>query len=326
MADMRRPVPAAGRRARRRLLAALPAVPLVWALRPRTAAAQAAPLVRPWQVLAGARRAARIDPAGGLWPDARGAFVAFVHPSAVAARGPDVYVADSGANRVYRVDLALQALAEVPGLGAQPGTRLAVAGDQSLYVLEPGAGRILHLRRDGSVLQTLSDPVATARYSDIALDETGARIYAYDTLSRRLVAFHAVGRAAIPIASAIDAAGMWQGAAGLASSAGGVWLSDPGCGCVLRFDFSGSVTARLSEGGLRLPGPLAADRQGRVFAVDLFDQSVKVLDAGGLVASLSFSSLGVSAVSGLTIDDGFLYLADGPGARLVVLRLLGGSK
>lgn len=326
MADMRLPVPAAGSRARRRLLAALLAAPLAWALRPRTAVAQAPPLVRPWQVLAGARLAERIDPAGGLWPDPRGAFVPFVHPTAVAARGPDIYVADSGANRVYRIDLALQAMAPLPGLGAQPGTRLVVAGDQSLYVLEPGTGRILRLRRDGSVLQTLSDPVATARYSDIALDETGARVYAYDALSRRLVAFHAAGRAAIPIASAIDAAGMWQGAAGLASSAGGVWLSDPGCRCVLRFDFSGSITARLGEGALRLPGPLAADRQGRVFAVDLFDQSLKVLDAGGLVASLSFPSLGVSAVTGMAMDDGFLYIADGPGARLVVLRLLGGRK
>ncbi len=333
MADMRPPVPGAGRPPARKHRRAFLAAVAVLALGPGWTCAAAAPpepeaaarLLVPWQTFFGARLVERVDPTGQIRPGQGGGFVRFRYPTAVAARGPDLYVADSGAGTLYRFDAALQAMQAVPGVRALPGTRIRVGADHTLFVLDPGAGRLRRFSRDGTPLQTLSDAVAAARFSDFSLDETG-RIYVLDALGRRIVAFHPAGRAASVFASAMEGGGELQAMGAIAGGAVGLLVADSACRCVLRLGEDGQVAARLGEGDLRQPGAIAMDREGRVFVADAFDQSLKVFGDGVLLASFAAAALGASGIAGIAIDEGFLYVADGAGARIVVLRIRPGSR
>jgi DNA-binding beta-propeller fold protein YncE len=321
MADMRRPDRGAGRERRRLLLATLASLTLApaWV---RAAEAGAPRLLVPWQTFLGARLAPRVDPTGQIRPGPMGGFQRFLHPTAVAARGPDLYVADSGAGTLYRVDTGLQAMTAVPGVNVLPGTRIAVGTDHSLYVLDPGAGRLRRFTRDGTPLQTFTDPVATARFGDFALDETGRRVFALDALSRRIVAFPPAGRAAEVFASTLEGGGELRAMGAIAADGAGLLVADLACRCLLRLAADGRVLVRLGEGELQQPTALVADRDGRVFVADAFDRSLKVFQGDELLATLPAAGLGANALTGLALDAGVLYIADGPGARVVALRVL----
>lgn len=278
-------------------------------------------LLVPWQTLVGARLVDRADPTGRIQPNALAGFLRFRYPTAVAARGPDIYVADSGAGTLYRFDAALQLMSAVHGVSVLPGTRIRAGADQTLFVLNPGAGEIRRFSRDGIPLQAISDPVSTARFADFSVDPTGRRVYALDALSQRIVAFHPAGRAAYVFASSMESPGVFKGIGAIADGSGGVLVSDLGCRCIVQLSDDGRVAARLGEGELKQPGVIVADRDGRVFVVDAFDNSLKVFQRGTLLASFAAAALGASSIGGIAVDEGFLYIADGAGAKIVVLRI-----
>ena len=96
---------------------------------------------------------------GGLLGDAgrvgvAGPFTPLRGPVAVAAMGPDVYVADAGLGLLLRVDQVANRLTPFGPRGVQPGTRLAADVDGSLYVLDPASRRLQRFARDGRLLQS----------------------------------------------------------------------------------------------------------------------------------------------------------------------------
>ena len=279
-------------------------------------------LLVPLQVIAHARLAPAVDRTGlpslrsGVAP-----LTAFVHPTAVAAAGNDLYVVDAGARRLYRLDMTLAAMALVDAAPVVPGMRIAVGHDFSLYVLDPPHRRVLRVSRDGRVIATYADSANLARPTALAVDDVHGQVIVADHVFNLLVAFHPLGGARQLIPMRGDERNRVMSIGAIALNAGAILVSDPLCRCVQVVDRGGVVRASFGHGELGQPGPLAADRHGRVFIVDQFANSLKIFAAGRLVHDAPAAALGLAQVTDLAVTEDRLVIVDGVGARIAMLRV-----
>jgi len=279
-------------------------------------------LAMPLLMLSGARLATAADSSGtpalafGAAP-----FTLFVHPVAVAARGEDVYIADSGTRRVYRFVRALNAMVAFTGVTVGPGTRIAVGSDFSLYVLDPAARRVQQFARNGQMLAIFGDDINVGRPVAMVADEARGLFLIADGLYNQIVAFHPLGRASYTIALRGDARNRVLGIAGLALGASELYVSDPLCRCIARVARDGGVLETFGHREIGQPGPIAVDRYQRVFVIDGFTSGIKVFAGGRLIHDLSPAALGLAQINDLWISGDLLYVADGVGARVAEMRL-----
>ncbi len=269
----------------------------------------------PLQAITGGRLAVRLDANGFPLPDALQGFTSLIFPSALAVRGTDLYIADIGARKVYRFDIALQVLSVVPDVVAMPWTRLQVGADQSLFVLDAGRSVILRYGRGGQALQTLADPLITARLSEFALDEPFDQIVASDPLNQRLVVIRPLGQTARPLTLRPVAPGA------LTVASRRVYALDMGCACIAVMNEEGQVLDHIGQGMLTQPRALAIDRHEYIFVIDGADRTLKIFLHGDLAAAYPAHALGMTEISALAMDEGTLYLADGPGSRVLSFRI-----
>lgn len=276
-------------------------------------------LLTPLQTITGGRQAAAMDVTGTPKPGALRGFVNFITPSALAVRGPDLYVADMGARKLYRLDAMQQVLSVVPGVNAAPRMRLQVATDLSLYVLDPDHAAIQHFTRGGRLLQTFTDPALAMNLTNFVLDEGAGRIIASDQLNQRLLRLPLAGH----IVSTLPHAevGAYKALGALARSGEDLYVLDSACVCIVRVDAEGRVLERFGYGALTQPQAMVADRYGRVFISDIFDRSLKVFLRGELVARFEPHQLNIVNISAMALDENVLYIADGPGSRVVAFRV-----
>lgn len=276
-------------------------------------------VLAPWQVITGGRLATQVDANGFPVQGTLQGFTTLIHPAALAVRGTDIYIADSGARKVYRFDSTLQTLTVVPDVFAMPWTRMQVGVDHSLFILDAGTSTILHYTRGGRLLQTLSDPLNTARLTEFVVDESLGKIVASDQMNRRLVMLHLSGQASRVLDSSDR--GELTALGAIAAAGRTMYALDARCSCIVALDEEGRVRERIGQGSLGQPRTLAVDRHGQIFVADAADRTLKVFFQGTLIASYGTQKLGVTEISALAVDEGILYIADGPGARVISLRI-----
>ncbi len=276
------------------------------------------PLV-PLQTITGGWLVARVDPNGVPLPDSLKKFRALVYPTAVAARANDLYIADAGTRRIYRFDFDLQGLIELPRVGADTATRIQVAPDFSLYVLDTARSELVRFMRGGRELQKITSPLSTARLTDFAVDESMGRIYATDQLNQQLLLLHPIGHTGIPLSASSTGEVRVLGAVAVTRDV--LYVVDSGAAAVVAFTREGRLLGRLGEGDLIQPRAVAVDRYERIFVIDGFDHALKVFRDGRLVHRIEAGKLGLNDITALTLDRDRLYLADGPGAKVAVFRI-----
>lgn len=269
------------------------------------------PSLAPVRTLQGGRLATRVDALGTPLPGALAGQLNLVFPAAVAVAGPDLYIADAGAGRVYRFEPALFALVPVPGIAATPGTRLQGGPDGLLYVLDAGASEVRRLPRTGRALPALAPRLPASRYVEFAVDPATGRVFAADGANGTVDRFEPTGRQAIVVQ-----AGSLPGP--LASDGRSLYLAEAGCRCILQWR-DGVPAPSLAEGELALPRALAAG-EGVLVAIDGADRSLLVVTPSG-TERIAASRLGMLAPEGLAIGGGLLYVADGAGQAVHVFRL-----
>lgn len=285
------------------------------ALRPSPASALVAgPVLRGGQLSPG------VDAAGMLRLPT-GPFRAFGHPVAVAAFGADVYVMDAALGMLVRLDPNTGVLAQFPGQAYQPGTRIAVDADLSFYLLDPVNRRVQRFSRDGRLLVNYAANATVGRLTDIVLDPARGRLLAADGLYAHLIAFRALGRAfeVLPLRDTQRHALGALGAIALGPEA--IFATDPRCACLARIAFDGRVLATFGHGRVRQPGRLVVDRFGRVIVFDRADRKLKVFIGERLAEEIDVAGFGLREATDLALADGWLYVADGPGAQVRMLRV-----
>ena len=273
----------------------------------------------PWRIIKGGRLAARQDPNGFPASDSLKGFTPLIFPAALTAHVPDLYIADAGAGRIYRYYADLQALNVVPGVTATTRTRLQMAADWSLLVLDPAHSSIKRLSRGGQLLQTIVAPLTSAHLTEFVVDEHLDKIYATDQLNQQLMLLHPLGPAGMPLITA--GAGEIKALGALATAGSLVYAVDAGCSCIAAIDEGGQIQAHIGQGELIQPHALATDQFGRLYVADGFDRTLKVFQQRKLIARYVPNKLHVTEITALTIDEGTLYIADGPGAQVAVFRI-----
>ena len=284
--------------------------------------AAASHVLSPLLALSGARLAPAADRTGTPLPRAGAApLTPFVHPVAAAILGNDLYIADSGAGKVFRFDVTLDVMTVVQPAPAALGTRLAVGSDFSLYVLDPPRRRVLRLGRNGQLLATFADDLNLSRPIALAVDDARGQVWVADALYHHLVAFHPLGGAAQVIRLRGDDRNRVMSISAMALARDAIHISDALCRCVAVVTRDGVVRVTYGHHDIGQPGAIAIDRHQRVFVADVFDRSIKVFAGGRLVDTVPAAALGVREVSDLWVSESRLVIADGAGARVVVMRI-----
>lgn len=246
-------------------------------------------------------------------------FLPWLAPTAVAARGIYLYVYDQGRRHIYRYDLTRQTVTPFMDFTHGSVAGMAVGPDMSLYVVDAGARRVLHLAADGRVLPTLSNEFDLGRPVAVSLDERTGQVWVADSLYNQLVLFNSLGRLMTTLKS-----DDLHSTVALAWGPDGAYIVDRVSRQVVVLGQDGATRYTLGEGTLKMPSGIAVDRFNRVFVIDSFDDTLKIYEQGQLVqvhgsgeASRPFRGL-----ASVWIDHNTLYVADAMNARIVSFRLL----
>ncbi|MGD9836123.1 MAG: hypothetical protein AB7U92_25510, partial [Piscinibacter sp.] len=246
-----------------------------------------------------------------------GAFVKLLAPTAVALRGSDLLVADSGTGRLWREDLALNTLSPVAGAPVAPGTAVAIGPDLSAWVLDGITRQVLRFARDGRLLQTWRAAPAAASVAGFALADGGATLLVLDDSLRQWIEFRGAGGLALPRSLPVDL----RSADGVAVAGDTVFVLDRARGAVHALRRDGTLLATLGEGELKQPQAIAADRFARVFVVDAADRAVKLLAPGRDTQVFGAEALGVQQIGGIAVDERFLAVSDRVAGSVVIHQL-----
>jgi len=254
-------------------------------------------------------------------PAATGPFTQLRGPLAVAAMGPDVYIADGGLGMLLRVDPAANRLTSLGKRALAPGTRMVADVDGSLYVLDPLARRVQRLARDGRAMQVYVTDITVASLRDLAPDHVRGRVLAADALNRQLVAFRPLGASfeLLPLYGEPRSAVSSLDAIAVAPDA--LYAIDGRCACLARLDFDGRVLETFGHERVRRPERLAVDRYGRLFVADRGDSTIKVFRGVTLEETIPLARLGLVEVTDLAYAEPWLYVADAPGVQVKMLRV-----
>jgi len=282
---------------------------------------QGKPIMTPWITLTGAwaSKANNLSKPGlSSMPQGSG-FITLRVPTAVAARGNYVYVADSGHRKIYRYDLSQQTLTPLIGFAGSTVSDMAVAADLSLYVADLNAGKILHLAVDGRQLQTFSNDMEIARPVAVVIDQLGANLWVADSVYNHVVGFNSFGRAI-----SAQRSHMGRSIVAMAQGPDGLYLVDRLSRQVVVVSADGAERYSLGKDVLKMPNAVAVDRHNRVFVSDNFDNTLKVFERGQLITTVGGGGAipaSFNRITSLSIDQNTLYIADSLNGRIQTFHL-----
>lgn len=272
-------------------------------------------LLQPLTELTGARPGALATGLAG-----RDDYVLLRYPTAVSARGNDVYLVDAGLRRIFRYDRSQQTLARFTTLTPDAGTRVYAAPDLSVYVIDPAREQVLHFTRDGTPLPSLSSTGNLARPVSVAADEVGGRVLVADGLYDQIVVFNGLGR---PLS--VIKPQQVRAVAAIALGPDGIYVVDRLARQVVVLERDGTFRHAFGAGDLSEPGTIAVSRDNLVFIGDNFDHTVKVYRDGFLVSKAGGAPGSFSGIAGLAVDGSLLYVTDSQNARMQIMLISPGA-
>jgi hypothetical protein len=272
----------------------------------------------PWRTLQGGFLAPALPPVGTPPRLGSGMFVRWMSPTALALRGMELLVADLGTQRLWRADVAGNAVTGIAGAPVSPGVALALGPDLSAWVLDPSTRQVLRFARDGRLLQTHRIGLDTATPVALALADGGQTLLLADGLGASWSEQHGPGGVQRSVAPERPGSRRISGVDGLAQGRDGVWVLDRLAGAVHRVSRQGAVLQTLGQGDLMQPLALAVDRLDRAYVLEGQDGSVKRVSASAPLQRWSAAELGVQKVGGLAVDGLMLAVSDSLAGNVVL--------
>ncbi|MDO8991387.1 MAG: hypothetical protein Q7U91_17315 [Sideroxyarcus sp.] len=280
--------------------------------------AAARELLTPWSMVTGGPLL-QTSATGGLQQGMAG-FVQLRHPTAVSVLNNDVYLADASLRRIYRYSRTRQTFEPFTDLVADAAMRIYASPDLTVYVTDAARSRVLQYSRDGQLLRTYSSEMNLGRPVAVTQDASGGLLVA-DGLYGQVVSFNRLG---LPLFVA-DRRGIEdrvQGISDMARGPEGLYLLDRLGAQVVLLGLNGEYRMSFGKGELSQPGAIAADRSGRVYVSDNFDNSISIYSRGKRLAKYGSSGSMPGAfnqITALWADEGKLYVADSLNARIQIL-------
>ena len=251
-------------------------------------------------------------------------------PSGITVDGKgDVWVTDSGANRVIEYSASGKKLREFGRTGSGAGdlndpTAIAVDASGNVYVADTGNNRAEEFTGLGKFVRAYStaNGVGFENPQGVAVDGKGD-LYISDTENNRVVEFSAAGVYVQAVTSGMS------GPEGLAFDAtGDLWVAnagqyDEGGEQAVELSTSGSVLIRIGGdtssnlGGLSNPSDLALDAAGHLFIADPDYSLVDEFDVTGPYGN-EFGATQLSGALAVAVaPDADIFVADTGDGRIV---------
>ena len=234
----------------------------------------------------------------------------------------DLYIADSGNNRIVEVNA--QGTASVltitglsPALSSPHG--IAIDGAGNLYIADTGNSRVVKVSPSGagSTLSTVS--VTLSSPQGIALDQSGD-IFIADTGNNRIVEVTSGGSAAALTLTVSSGSSSLSSPKGLAVDvSGNLYIADSGNNRVVTVASGSTTGVAFSTGqlspALSNPSSVAVDRIGNVFIADTGHNRIVDVDTAGdgnvLLNSVFLQGTTLNGPLGVAIDNfNAVYVAD----------------
>ncbi len=225
----------------------------------------------------------------------------------------NVYITDSGNNRVLKLATGESAPTVLPFTGLNEPDGVAVDAAGNVYVADNGNNRVLRLGTGGGA-QTELPFTDLKNPGSVAVDAAG-NVYVVDFGHNRVLklapspdaeaqpVYHGLN---LPLCVAADAVG-------------NLYLTDNGTNQVLKLAAGSSTITPMPFTGLSSPHDVAVDAGGNVYAADFGNNRVLKLAAGsGTQTVLPFS--GLSYPQGVAVDRaGSVYVTNTGNGRVVKL-------
>ncbi|MDH4107981.1 MAG: hypothetical protein OEW35_06675 [Gammaproteobacteria bacterium] len=243
------------------------------------------------------------------------------YAAAVAARGGSVFVVDSAAGGVVRIDPSLTRAELLYPLG-DPTTRgLHVTRDLLIYVVDRQERAVIELSDTGAPRRHFSDSSLLPAPVDLALTNWDATLVVADELTAQLVVFDSMGGPTAVLGSNIAGPRIASTMQAISGGGNGVYVLDGGLQEVVHFDLAGRPLGGYGEDDLVAPVAMTVDECGRVFVADGHPQGLFV-GLGGVFGHgmrVPFDASINPAVTDLWIDGDELYVAAGAAGIQVYL-------
>ncbi|MGH9124413.1 MAG: hypothetical protein ACRDZ8_06760 [Acidimicrobiales bacterium] len=206
-------------------------------------------------------------------------------------------------SKVATIPAPAPAPTTIPFPGLRSPAAVAVAGDQTVYVLDTAAHQVLMAPPGGSP-KTLSIPGLLAPAA-IAVSPAGDVIIA-DPGSHRVVERTAGGST-----QTLPFRGLSQPEGVAVDAAGDVFVADAASGQVLELAPAGEAASTVPITGLWQPGGLAVDGAGNLYVADTAGNRVVEVLAAASGPARTFPSGATASPSGIAVDKGGdVFVAD----------------
>jgi uncharacterized protein (TIGR03663 family) len=222
-------------------------------------------------------------------------------------------------------------------VGLNVARNLVYGADGSIFVVDSGNSRIVHLNADGSILSTFGErtaenqfPADPGTFSEpwgAAVDDQGF-LYVADTWNHRIQKFDSQGNFVQEFGMGglrSDGPDLFWGPRAIAVAGDRLYITDTGNRRVAVFSTQGQHLFDFStEGpaGLDEPVGVAVDGEGRVFVADTWNMRVAVFDLEGQFLQgwpvQGWDSASLDNKPYLVVTGGRVYLTDPEGFRVLV--------
>jgi hypothetical protein len=250
--------------------------------------------------------------APGLGPGGGNSQLGFV--AAVAARAGQVFVVDSMAGALVKVDVFGSESRTVLELRDAGTSGLHVTQDLIIYVVDRQSRAVLEVGDTGRERQRYADARLIPAPVDVTEINWGSSLVIADELSKRLVLFDGLSNPTGMMNSTLSPVISVASIGAIASNNGSVFVLDTASREATQLDLQGRPVATYGEDALLAPVAIAADTCGRVFVADGHGDGLFVssYEYQGTNARAALPGEIAAAVTDLWIDHSELYVAAGP--------------
>jgi sugar lactone lactonase YvrE len=269
----------------------------------------------------------------------------FYYPTDItAAPNGDIYISDSGNNRIQKLTSAGAFLAKWDGHGSADGyftnpRGIAVSPQNEVYVVDSGNNRIQKFTSDGTFLtkwgSSGSGEGQFLNPTDISIDSQG-NIYISDSGNHRIQKFTSEGQFVTKWGSSGSANGQFKYPRSIAvSPQNEVYVVDSGNNRIQKFTSDGTFLTKWGssgsgEGQLKSPSQITLDFNGDVYIVDSGNHRIqKFTSEGQFVTKWGIQGENAGQFNwpnGIDIDfRGRVYIADTSNHRLQVFDFISPS-
>jgi DNA-binding beta-propeller fold protein YncE len=261
-----------------------------------------------------------------------------IRPTAVAATGQVMYVADAGAQALWVLDAGAGRFRKVQKTKTDTlvsPVALAVGGEGRIYLADSFLAKVFVYDTELKLVATIADP-NWRRPAGLAFDKARERLYVADSAAHRIWIHGRDGRPMGRIGERGAGDGEFNFPTHVAVGAGDmVYVTDSLGFRVQEFAPDGRFVSKFgqhgdSSGDFAMPKGVAVDSEGHVYVVDALFDAVQIFDRRGRFL-LAFGERGLGPgqfwlPAGAFIDPADrIYVADAYNQRIQIFEYLAGG-